>query len=232
MDNKVTKKRISIHFEYDWLKYVLVILVSVFACYLLFYQINITRKHERMDIFFACYRNNSTLAADFLSTVKAEGDTVIRDVNITYGNPTDGEQYPQLMNANGFTSDLMVVTETDIKQYATWFLPFDEGVKKACIPEQMADSLEYYLGEDGTAYGVRVDNLSAFASNNPAFVFDVRKLDTSGLTEEEIASYDTKFYVAILPGSVKIGTYGKKEERHNQMQTFRFVHYFLEKYNA
>lgn len=231
MDNKITKKRIAIHFEYDWLKYVLVVLVSVFACYFLFYQINITRKHERLDIFFACYRNNSALATEFLDTIKAEGDTTIRDINITYGNPTDIEQYPQLMNASGFTSDLMVVTETDMEEYAPWFLELDGGVSEACIPTEMADELEYYE-VDGKRYGVRVDNLSALTANNPAFVFDVRKLNTSGLTEEEINSYDTKFYIVILPDSVKIGTYGKKPERHGQTQTFRFVRYFLEKYNA
>lgn len=88
MDNKVTKKRVALHFEYDWLKYVLVILASVFVFYMIFMQINITREFERIDVFFACYsNNNAALDDDFLDKLGSEGDDVIREVNIQYQTP-------------------------------------------------------------------------------------------------------------------------------------------------
>lgn len=88
MDNKVTKKRIALHFEYDWLKYLLVIILSAFVMYMIFMQINITRDFERLEVFFSCYYNNdSSLSNDYLDAIRAEGDDVIRDATISYQRP-------------------------------------------------------------------------------------------------------------------------------------------------
>ena len=88
MDNKVTKKRIALHFEYDWLKYLLVIVLSAFVMYMIFMQINITRDFERLEVFFSCYYNNeSSLSNDYLDTIRAEGDDIIREAKGSYPSP-------------------------------------------------------------------------------------------------------------------------------------------------
>ena len=90
MDNRVTKKRVAIHFEYDWLIYLLIIGVVIFATYMVFMQINITRDFERVDVFFACYSHGSDdLSEGFLSDIRADGDGVIREVNLNYQSPTN-----------------------------------------------------------------------------------------------------------------------------------------------
>ena len=245
MDNKVTKKRVALHFEYDWLKYVLVILASVFVFYMIFMQINITREFERIDVFFACYsNNNAALDDDFLDKLGSEGDDVIREVNIQYQTPV-GEYYQQLFTSAGFTADILVVTESDMHRYADWFLEMDDYVLDgifAGAPDGVRDGLEYYVYSEadrepdkvnpnsvGKKFGIRVDNLKKLAVDNPPYIFDVRKLDPS-LTEEELSVYDSKFYIVLDKNSVKIGEKGKKEQYRDLKQSFRFVRFFLEKY--
>lgn len=242
MDNKVTKKRIALHFEYDWLKYLLVIVLSAFVMYMIFMQINITRDFERLEVFFSCYYNNeSSLSNDYLDTIRSEGDDIIREATVSYQSPV-GEYYGQLFISSGFTSDVLIIRKSEMEVYANWFLEMDEEVLAACVPEELKDSLEYYVyssadrdpeyvdpSAEGKIFGIRVDNLKKIAVENPPFVFDVSLLNPD-LTEEELKAYDTEFYIVLDKNSVKIGDKGKKEEYHDLTQAYRFVRFFLEKY--
>ena len=76
MDNKVTKKRISRHLEYDWYKYLIIIVLSIALCGYGFYMLNRTRAYEKLDIFISCYKSNEgTLAYDFYETIKKRATT-------------------------------------------------------------------------------------------------------------------------------------------------------------
>lgn len=170
MDNKVTKKRIALHFEYDWLKYLLVIVLSAFVMYMIFMQINITRDFERLEVFFSCYYNNeSSLSNDYLDTIRAEGDDIIREATVSYQSPV-GEYYQQLFTTAGFTSDVLIIRKSEMEVYANWFLEMDEEVLAACVPEELKDSLDYYVyssadrdpeyvdpSAEGKIFGIRVD---------------------------------------------------------------------------
>ena len=241
MDNKITKKRIAIHLEYDWLKYLLVIAVCFFACYFLFFQINVTREHEKVDVFFACYRQNASLDSDFLNFLDTNNDTMIREVNITFSSPNESE-YSSLFTTSGIACDVMVVSENDMKTYATWFLMLNDDIVSRCVPKSLQDKVEYYEYNESNAgdidvrpdkfggrFGIRVDNLVKINSENPPFVFDITKLEPT-LTQEQVSAYPNKFYIVLLPQSEKIGEYGSNAIRHNQTQSFSFVHYFLEQY--
>ncbi len=242
MDNKVTKKRLAVHFEYDWIKYVLVILLSCFVMSILFMQINIDRKFEKLEVFIACYDCADTeLDSKFLSTIRAEGDDVIRKVNVNEQAP-DGEYFATTYNTAGFTSDVMIIPESYMRGQANWFLEFDEYVIEKAIPEELRDSVEYYeyntetineisynAKDEGKIFGVRVDNLKKLAVENPPFCFNI-KTCTPDITDEQAAKYDSKFYMVFLPQSLKIGTKGEESKYHDLTQSYRFAHYFLTEY--
>lgn len=240
MDNRVTKKRIAIHFEYDWLKYVLVILASIFVWYLVFMQINITREFERFDIFVACYDHNGTLSSDFKSKLESDGDTVIRDVNVNFQSPVN-EYYGQLFTSAGFTSDILIIPKSNMEVYADWFLELDDVID-GYVPDELKGELDYYVysaqGRDedkvnassvGKTYGIRIDNLKKINVENPPFVFNPRLVNPD-LTDEEAEKYETEFYLVVDRNSVKIGDRGKEEKYRDLTQAYEFVRYFLTQY--
>ena len=246
MDNKVTKKRVAIHFEYDWLIYLLIIAAVIFATYMVFMQINITRDFERVDVFFACYSHGADeIGDDFLSDIRNDGDDVIREVNVSYNSPTN-DYYDTLLTSSGFTSDVLIIRKSDMDRYATWFLEMDDYVLSRVFGDNTAlrDSVDYYEyspGENaseeekalaGRKYGIRVDNFrkinNATVENSP-FTFDLSK-NSSGYSEEELEKFDTEFYIVIDRNSPNIGEKGKKEKYRDLTQTFRFVGWFTERY--
>ncbi len=246
MDNRVTKNRVSIHLEYDWLIYLLIIALVIFATYMVFMQINITRDFERVDVFFACYANSADeLDEDFLTDIRSEGDDVIREVNISYNSPTN-EYYYTLLTASGFTSDILIIPKADMAQYNFSFVELDDYVLGEIFGDNTAlrDSVDYYeytpsddAGEEvkayaGHKYGIRVDNLKKINSSiveNSEFIFDLSKYSDS-YTEEELAEHDTEFYIVINKTSTKIGEKTKKEKYRDLTQSYRFVGWFVERY--
>lgn len=246
MDNKVTKKRVALHFEYDWLIYLLIIALVIFATYMVFMQINITRDFERVDVFFACYSHGADeIGDDFLSDIRTEGDNVLREVNVNYNSPTN-DYYNTLLTSSGFTADVLIVTKSDMERYAPWFLEMDDYVLNEIFGDDtelrdLVDYYEYTPAEDasddekalaGRKFGIRVDNFkkinNATVENSP-FTFDLSKY-SSGYTEEELAKYDTEFYIVLDRNSTKIGEKGKKEKYRDLTQSFRFVGWFAERY--
>ena len=145
MDNKVTGKRAAIHFEYDWLKYVLVILASIFLCYFLFTQINATRESEKLDIFFATYKSylsEETFESEIKNAVNKDAKNKIRDVNITFADPLDSD-YGSTSTSNAYTADIMILSESDMKDYGHWFVELTPEILAEFVPEKM--ELEYFM---------------------------------------------------------------------------------------
>lgn len=250
MDNRITKRRVAIHFEYDWLKYIAIIIASVFVCYITFSAINATREYEKIEIFVTSYaRNEYSMDEDFLTTVKAEGDDYMREV-LVHCNSTLNPEYTTLFQGHGPSCDLLIIPKSMMDRSAgayKWLT--DEMIADIFTPEEGeqfnvdVSALEYYeydasvvpdgKGEplaNGRKYGIRVDNLKKMKVQNAPFVFDYSKLDDKYNPDEEEEPLDTQFYLVINPKSIKIGEYGKKAEYHHLKQTFRFIRWFLNEY--
>lgn len=243
MDNRVTKKRIALHLEYDWLKYVLVFALSAFVFYMVFMQINVTREFEKVEVFFSQYAHGaSTVGEEYLSKIREEGDDYIREVNINYQSPNNTEVYSQLFLAAGMTSDVLIIPKSVMDAYATSFVQLTDEVIEQCVPDELKNSVDYYIysreGRDpeyvyedgvGKPYGIRVDNLAKLAVENPEFVFNMKTINPE-ISDEDLSKYDSEFYIVVNRTSIKIGTQGKKEEYHGFTQSYRFVRFFLNKY--
>ena len=243
MDNKVTKKRISLHFEYDWLKYVLVLLASILIFYLVYWQINVTREFEKLDIYFSTYQNNNgtKLSDEFKAHLSSKGDDIIRDVNISYQDPATST-YGALTTTNSYTSDIMILTEKDMKLYGYDYVEINDDIWSECVPDGMEVERFVFTSEEvelaqfnGKTYGIRIDNLKKLDNSvhkaNAPFIFDLRHI----IPEDEMEgfeAYDTKFYLTINPNSVNIGKYGKDKNYRHLKQTFEFIRYFLNTYNV
>ena len=243
MDNKITKKRVALHFEYDWLKYVLVLLASILIFYIVYWQINVTREFEKLDIYFSTYQNNSgtNLSDGFKQKLKEEGDDIIRKVNVSYQNP-NSSSYPMTTTTNSYTSDVMILPEYYMESQAFNFIEFSDDILKDCIPEGMEvekyvypSTNEVYKEYHGKIYAIRIDNLkkidNSINKENSPFIFDMTQI-VSESEKENYAQSPTKFYMVINPNSVNIGKYGKDKDYRHLKHTFRFIRYFLETYNV
>ncbi len=250
MDNRVTKRRVAIHFEYDWIKYIAIIIASVFVCYITFSAINATREYERIEVFITSYSQNEYSANEnFLTTIKAEGDDYIREVNI-HCYSTLNPEYTTLFQGHGPSCDILIIPKNMMDSSAgayKWLT--DEMLADIFTPEEGEEfnvdvsALDYYeydasvvpngKGEplaNGRKYGIRVDNLKKMNTNNPPYEFNYARLDDKYNPDNEEKPLDTEFYLVINPKSIKIGEYGKKSEYHHLTQTFRFIRWFLNEY--
>ena len=244
MDNKLTKKRILQHFEYDWVKYLVVILVCIFGWYFIFMEININREFEVINVFFTCYDTNDTkLGSEFEDYLEEKGDTVIRDVRIAYKDPMLGG-YSQLLTAEGFIDDVIILSKEDLFAYSVQFVPIEDEVLEACVPESMRDSLEYFTyteeGRDpdriaetylGKRLGIRIDNLPKLMGENSPFIFDLSVLNPDA-TEEELAPYQHEYYIVMNRRSLHVGEYGRKKKYYDLTQSYDFINFFLSKYGT
>lgn len=244
MDNKVTKKRILLHLEYDWIKYVAAVLLSVFLSYFVFMQININREFEIINVFFSCYEtNDARLATDFEEELARKGDTVIRDVKVAYKDPKI-DSYGQLLTAEGFIDDVIILPEKYMFSYAMQFVAIEDEVLEACVPENMRDSLEYYVydeeGRDpdrvvenfvGKRFGIRIDNLPKLMGENSPFIFNIATLYPD-MSEEDQANYESVFYIVMNRQSLHVGEHGKKKKYYDLTQSYDFINYFLTKYGT
>lgn len=253
MDNKITGKRVAIHFEYDWLKYVLVILASIFLCYFLFTQINATRESEKLDIFFATYKSyldENTFEKEIKDAVNKDSKYKIRDVNIAFQDPLD-DNYSVQANANAFTADIMILSESDMKEIGHWFVELSPEFLNNFLPTGMeVEFFTFNPGPDadvdpaikdriGKNFGIRVDNLLNINNSvldEPPFIFDcVANYEKEGWGDQitdQMREYDNKFYMVFAVGGTKIGKYGKDEDYHHLNQSFIFARYFLERFNT
>lgn len=252
MDNKVTKERISVHFEYDWLKYILILIACIISFYFIFFQINATRSFEKIDVFFSCYDNRvKTLANDYKAYIGTEyDDDVIIDSSVEYSSPTMKE-YSTLYQTRVITSDVLVLGESYTLYNAYSFLELTDEILSCILPDGLdANALEYFVYTQenidkmgdlnnkqallGKRYAIKISSLSTIAvgSDTTPFVFDY--YEAYDKEKPETGAYDTEFYMLINSNSVNIGKYNKKEKDRDRYgeyyQAFQFVEYFLVTY--
>lgn len=243
MDNRITKNRILRHLEYDWFKYLLLIALSVFVWYMVFMEINHSRTFERVEVFFACYDDGSeNLGGGFKDWLYSHGDTVTREVNVTYRSPADNA-YGEFYVASSTTADVFIIPKESLAVNPLAFLELTDDILEY-VPESLRDNedLYYAYNEDDQAgeyfreefverkFGIRVDNLSKIDVDNPPFLFDLTKAE--GYTEEQIEALPSEFYLVLSRSSIKTGEHGPKAKYHDLTQSLKFITYFLETYGA
>lgn len=243
MDNKVTKERLNNHLEYDWFKYVLILIVVIAAFIFIFQQINADRENEQLTVFASCYEYTGGDFAEKLNEAVNNDErttTYIRSLNIETQNPRSNE-YATLLSTHGdITSDVLIVGKSYMKSiYQYSMLTWDDEVIEAAVPEDMRDVVEYWEVEiNGKTYkrGIRLDNLKNI---DKLFNFQpgeypegsILHEDYDGLSTEdkakydiEMRQYDSAFYLVINPTSYNIGSKHKKGKADKaDVQTFTLV---------
>ena len=243
MDNKVTKKRISEHLEYDWYIYLIVVIVTIVAFIFAFSQINSTRNYEDIDFFVSCYP--STGEYDFGQHVLEDmnnpkvytaehkrkyGDNVLLEVNVEESNPL-GKDYSTLLPTHGYVSSDVLILGEKIMPGARFVELTDELLNDYLLPDGMViDDLEYHIekDEDGTEhrYGIKLDNFS-----NLPFEFNWEKdYKEQYEDKEEKDQPDKTFYLVLSTQSVSIGKFGRHSKAKNAQALYcvnRFITYYF-----
>ena len=208
MDNKVTKKRIARHLEYDWYKYLIIIALSIALCWYGFYMLNGTRTYEKLDVFISCYKSNEgTLGADFHDTIRNEGDDWMREINISVGDYASNSYYET--QQVGLTGDILILPKSymdgscydyvwltpEILDYI--FTPLQNETDDYDFTAFRNDPNNFYTYTyneeegrkmqfaDGRVYGIRVDQLLKMQSDSAPFVFDYEKLNIEKPEDED-----------------------------------------------
>ena len=257
MDNKVTKKRISVHLEYDWLKYIAILIASIFVWYFVFMQINATRDFEKIEVFFSQYSaEGPDLSTDFISELNASGDDVIRQVSVNYQSPRSTQTYGTLFQANQMTADVMILPASYMKNFALYFREWAETPADFVSG---ADNFANYLftPDEGENFGF--DWKSWFADENNLYVYNTEDtaysqyngrvcgiridnlpgvaienapfaFDYKKLDPETKEENDTEFYLVICSSATNIGRYSKKEKYRGYTHVLRYVRWLTDRY--
>lgn len=233
MDNKVTKKRFNDQMEYDWFKYVLIIIVSIVVWIFVFQQINASKDFETIHLFVTAYDYKVESTGDFTDTVKnrfeAAGDDTIREMSLEHQSPQSSE-YNTLLQTHGYvTSDILVIGKSQMEFAAGGFLELTGEVLSYMIPEDYEPQF-YVMTVDGVDYrrGIRVDK-AALPGIDRIFEFNPQGEVPDPVPEGEEYKYDTEFYLVINPKSANIGKFGKKSRDEN-LHTLTTVKYLIERY--
>ena len=259
MDNKVTKKRINDHFEYDWYKYLIIVLAGIFLFIFVFSQINKTRDYEDVVIFLSRYSGD--ISESFPTRVLGEmetddyknelskvyGNSVLREVNVNQQDPLSSSEYTMLLQTQGMiSSDLLIIGKSWMDTAATAFVPLtDELLQEYLLPTDMEknvlpdgrrqmeiDDLQYYE-QDGVRYGINVSEFSKFKGNG-VIVTDWRCVESYNSTyaeKPEEEQPDDTFYLVINPVSVSIGSFGKGKSKPRDVQALFVVNRFIKYYS-
>lgn len=243
MDNKVTKKRINDHLEYDWYWYLVILIVAIVGCYFAFSQINRTRDYEDVNFFVSCYDSGDN---SFEARIKGEmrassyalekqskyGENVLRSIEFETQDPLDSN-YSALLQTHGMiTSDVLIVGEKYFMSDSRNFLRLtDELLKDYILPDGLTiDDLDYYTvdvhGEEAR-YGIKVSNFSRLPFTMNWRSIEKYKEKYESVSEEQ--QPDDTFYLIINPTSVNIGKFGKKAKDSNAQALYtvsRFIAYY------
>ncbi len=242
MDNKITRERVSRHFEYDWLKYVAILAASVFLWVMVFVQINVDRSYEQLSIFVGCYNcDDYSIGDDFLNAKKSEEGNSLRDVSINIYHPNESDTYSDALISYYMTCDVMIVGTADIVGSVYNFIELTDELIEICVPESLRDSVEYYTVDDDGDYDqsgshkmlIRVDNLLKLDADNPHFNFsysDVFPDKFAEMTETEQDYYSNeKWYIGVNVNSDNAGLQGKNPVA-GRIESYEFVRCFLAEY--
>lgn len=240
MDNKVTKKRINDHLEYDWYKYLILLIVGIVVIYFTFSQINRTRDYEDVAFFVSCYDSSDN---GFETRVKREmqqpdyradkyGENVLLEISFEAQDPL-GDNYGTMLQTHGMiSSDVLVLGKSLMENAAAGFVELtDELLTEYLLPAGTEiDDYEYYEAEFGgekQRMGIKVSDFT-----RPPFTFDWYKIekykDKYGNAEENNRP-DTEFYLVLNRSSVNIGKFGKEADDRNAQALYlvnRFIGYY------
>ena len=253
MDNKVTKKRINDHLEYDWYKYLIILVLGIVLFYFAFSQINRTRDYEDVNIFVSCYEADDNRFTDrVLEDMTRQnyenaryGEAVLREISFETQDPL-GKEYSTLFQTHGMvSSDVLILGESLLESMGAGFLVLtDEILNDYILPGLTADGnpdgaalgindLQYHYvkREDGTELrtGIKVSGFS-----NLPFKTDWRSVEQYKEQYSEVEENeqpDDEFYLVINTSSVNIGGFGKKAKKANR-QTFYVVNRFIKYYRG
>lgn len=241
MDNKVTKKRINDHLEYDWYKYLIILIAAIAVCWYGFSQINHTRDFEDVTFFVSCYSSEDN---DFEERMKREmesskydsakyGENVMRSITFESQDPL-GSNYGTMLQTHGFiSSDILILGESLMETVGNGYVELtDELLKNYLLPEGMQiDDLEYFETDSGIRAGIKVSDFSKMKGAGCAFQTDWRTIEKYkekyGELEEDKQPDDT-FYLMINPKSLNIGKFGGKSKDENAQALYlinRFISY-------
>lgn len=249
MDNKVTKQRIVNHLEYDWFKYIILIIVGIVAVVFTFQQINRNKEDEDFTIFFTAYSaRENTYVADISAEFELDtydsatyGPNIFREMSIEFQSP-DSSTYGELYSTHGeVLSDVLIVHKSYFEYQEndgdkTYFSVFkylqlnDDILKLLGIEDKTSSEYEFMCvdkngkrvdvtDEGAMIYGIRIDNLSKIDS-----IAQLKKETDDG----EIVG--DEYYLYFSRDKANIGQYNPKNKKPENKQAFYCVKRFLEKY--
>lgn len=250
MDNKVTKKRINDHLEYDWFKYILILIVGIVLWVFVYGQIERDRDYETIDIFISAYASyeNQYVDKTYLAMANAMdskyGQDVIRSLNLNVQNPLGNEYGTLLMTQGNESSDVLILGDKLLQEGAMrgYIELTDELLNDYLLPDVLVggkqltiDDLEYiyYEAPDGTRtrHGIRVDTFAKMSGTQGA-AFETNYKNVEAYKEKDFGENlpDTTFYLVLNPKSVSLGKFGKKSEPQNAQALFcvqKFIEYYI-----
>ena len=255
MDNKITKKRINDHLEYDWYKYLIIIIACIVLVVFVFSQINSTRDYEDVQFFVSCYKSsNDSFAASAKSDMnnadkyseKTYGENVLLEINMEYQDPL-GSEYGTLLQTHGMiSSDVLIVGKSLLEQGgATAYVELtDELLNDYLLPKDIKtpsggvgfkqDDLEYYVSEhNGKRYGIKVSDFHRMTGTGAYFTMDWRDISSYNEKYKDLEAEqqpDDEFYLIINPSSVNIGKFGKGKSKDGNAQALYLVNRFIAYY--
>lgn len=247
MDNKITKKRINDHLEYDWYKYLIIIIAGIALFVFVFSQINRTRDYEDVNFFISCYDYSEN---DFSNSAKTDfnkkeydakkyGGNYLREISLELQSPLDGN-YGTLLQTHGMiTSDVLILGKSYLE--STDGLGYvqltDELLTDYLLPKELnlnIDDLEYYESKaDGKKYGIKVSGFAEMNGEGRKFGMNWREisnLNDKYKDQPEDRQPDTEFYLVINPSSVNIGKFGKGKSKDGNAQALYLINRFIKYY--
>lgn len=248
MDNKVTKKRINDHLEYDWYKYLILLVAICFLVYFVFSQINRTRDYEDVALFVSCYEANDNAYVDrvrmemrsdnYRDNLREKyGENVLRKISIETQDP-ESNTYGTMLSTHGdVTSDILIVGKSVLQNSGVKYVELtDTLLRDYLLPEETKiDDYEYftYTGEDGSlSYrsGIKVSDFLHLP-----FTTDWKKVESYAekyKDETDPAKLpDDEFYLVLNRSSVSIGGFGGKKSKEKNAQALYLVNRFIAYYN-
>jgi hypothetical protein len=121
MDNKITGERLNNHLEYDWFKYIIFIIVSIFLWFLVYSMLDKIKDHQRIDFFVTVsVSGQKTLEfeADFIEYLKNLDDDSIKEVNFNYNDFNDASSIFPIISTSYNTHDLVIAQEEAFRYLA------------------------------------------------------------------------------------------------------------------
>jgi len=145
LDTKITKARIGTHFEYDWIKYIAVVLASVALWLVIYTSLNAVPHEDAIDVF--CLGNvyssmvdddtEDVFRADVQKSMKAIKEVNLQSGNKFYEKKADGSYdrdstLYSIVQTSFMTNDICIVPRAffeahmSVVDYQSYFLSFDE----------------------------------------------------------------------------------------------------------